>query len=98
MGGVFGGLLGLIELVGRVVLYLLIGGRAKDEAKRGYWLTVGGVTVWMPIGFIIGIVIAYNLTNRSPGDVPAIVVLGTISGAVVGILIAWGLENIRKTL
>ena len=98
MGGLFGGLLRLLETLGWVVLYVLIGSKASDETKRGACLTVGGLTVGLPVGLILGILAAQSLSHPTPGDYPAVVIMVTTGGAIGGVAITWGLEFIRREL
>jgi hypothetical protein len=98
MGGLFGGLLRLLETLGWGVLYLLIGSKASDKIRRGACLTAGGLTAGLPVGLILGTLAARSLAHPTPGDYPAILIMVTIGGAIGGVAITWGLEFIRRDL
>lgn len=55
MGGVFGGLLGGINLLGGVALYLLVGKAAWRKSETATWIRtyVGGILVGEIIGLIV---------------------------------------------
>ncbi len=55
MGGLFGGLLGLVNLVGGLILYLLIGAKAwrENEKGRDARRRTGAIFIAIPLGFIL---------------------------------------------
>jgi hypothetical protein len=99
MTGLFGGILGLIELLGgalsRAVLYVLMGKRGLLWITREGEISVGGMVIGLAAGFA-----AFFLLPDFPPPfevgIKKLVVFG--GGLLVGLALAWALETIRQDL
>jgi hypothetical protein len=101
MGGLFGGLLWAIEAVGLIVLYCLIGDKARHPNATGVRLTFGGLTIGLVAGIAFGVTAAVWFPPEHathPPDIPALAALCGFMGAIVGLVVTWVLEGVRRML
>lgn len=110
MGGVFGGMLSLIEPVGGVVLYFLIGEKAWKDSGGGRFarLAFGAIFIGMFLGAMIGATVGMVLSLFAPAHeagIPLTVVsmltvgfVGWLVGLIGLPLFVFVLEMIRRAL
>jgi len=95
MSGLFGGLLALVEFIGRVAcdttLYILIGEKGKGATPRKGRVGVGGI--------VIGLLVGGCIFWLTPNFFGAEIIMGLGCFAIVPLLslfIAIGLEGLRE--
>jgi hypothetical protein len=90
MSGVFGGYLWLVDVLGGVVLFVLIGSKAFKPKARSPRLMFGS----MVIGSVLGAVLMpYLLQTEGEPEIRSYLLWG-----VLGIVLVWGLTLILQHL
>lgn len=99
MGGLFGGILGLINIIGGGILYALLGSPAWRPTSRGRWVRVlfGGATLGVVTYALFYYFVVRGSNNLSSDDMNFFFACFlAIFGVFVAIAV--GLERLRRSL
>ena len=95
MSGVLGGLLGLINIVGGAVLFILVGNKAWGKSDTARWLRLifGGVSSGYGIGttLFLNVSVDQYSTDWRPGVCFALI-------PFLSVMCILGLEGLRRVL
>lgn len=97
MGGMFGGILSLVNAIGGCILYVLIGSIAWKDKKdaRDFRIGMGGFALGTIVGAVVYMWVLDNRDNKLPNLVVA-VVGGLIGFMVLASLLDWIRTSIIK--
>jgi hypothetical protein len=96
MGGVFGGLLALIEVIGGASLYILFGARAWKTDREMPRLVAGAIVVGIAISLFLYLVPLTAEITKLVGSFS--IVWWFVVGPLLALLITFTLLAIRRTL
>lgn len=96
MTGLFGGVLGLVNFTGGVILFMLVGGRAwrESDVARGFRLFIGAVLTSLAM-FAAFLLMDITQGAEKPTEAKTLLLFGCLILSISGV---FGLEGLRKKL
>lgn len=99
MGGLFGGLLDLVNVMGGGILYLLIGSKAWKDSKEGRFFRLASGTIGL--GLILGVSFYLFVLKRdvdTAEDVVGKVLFSTVFASIACAIFIAVIESVRRKL